>query len=150
MRNYFNKTQKIINFPLDELSIETIEETPRKDQNRIIDKEKDIEEAVRNTFPFDKEKKENDIESESSEIKASKSVVFKTLTLNRKRGRKSKNSSNNKKKHSAKDLDNNIRKIQTHFLNTFIIFILNDIAFSINHNKKPMLIRSFRNKKYQF
>lgn len=138
MRNYFNKTQKIINFPLDELSIETIEETPRTDKNRIIDKEKDIEEAVRNTFPFDKEKKENDIESESSEIKASKSVVFKTLTLNRKRGRKSKNSSNNKKKHSAKDLDNNIRKIQTHFLNTFIIFILNDIAFSINHNKKPM------------
>ena len=138
MRNHFNKTQKIINLPLDELSIDTIEETPRKDKNRINDKENDIEEAVRNAFPFDKEKKENDIESESSEERVSKNVVFKTLTLNKKRGRKIKNSSNKKKKHSAKDLDNNIRKIQTHFLNKFIIFILNDIAFSFNHNKKPM------------
>ena len=138
MRNNLDKTQKIINFPRDELSIDTIEETPRTDKNRIIDKEEDIEEAVRNTFPFDKEKKENDIESESSEIKTSKSVVFKTLTLNRKRGRRSKNLSNNKKIHSAKDLDNNIRKIQTHFLNKFIIFTLNDIASSFNHNKKPM------------
>ena len=138
MRNHFNKTQKIINLPLDELSIDTIEETPRKDKNRINDKENDIEEAVRNAFPFDKEKKENDIESESSEERVSENVVFKTLTLNKKRGRKIKNSSNKKKKHSAKDLDNNIRKIQTHFLNKFIIFILNDIAFSFNHNKKPM------------
>ena len=138
MRNHFNKTQKIINLPLDKLSIDEIEETPRKDKNRINDKENDIEEAVRNAFPFDKEKKENDIESESSEERVSKNVVFKTLTLNKKRGRKIKNSSNKKKKHSAKDLDNNIRKIQTHFLNKFIIFILNDIAFSFNHNKKPM------------
>ena len=73
MRNNLKKTHKIINFPRDEFSFDTIEETPRTDKNRIIDKEKDIEEAVRNTFLFDKEKKENenDIESESSEIKAS-------------------------------------------------------------------------------
>ena len=136
MQNNFNKTNKIINF-LDEDSIDIINENPKKDKNKIYNKENYIKEAIKNNFPFDILKMENDAILESKEEEVDKKTVFKTITLRQKRGRKPKNILNRKKDHSAKDPDNVIRKIQTHFIN-FIILLLNDIAFALDNSKKPL------------
>ena len=136
MQNNFNKTNKIINF-LDEDSIDIINENPKKDKNKIYNKENYIKEAIKNNFPFDILKMENDAILESKEEEVDKKTVFKTITLRQKRGRKPKNILNRKKDHSAKDPDNVIRKIQTHFIK-FIIHLLNDIAFALDNSKKPL------------
>ena len=137
MQNNFNKINKIFNFSLDEDSINTINESTKIDKNKIYDKEKCIEEAVKNIFPFESEKKENVIVLEPKEEEIIKKAVFKTLNLKKKRGRKPKNISNKKKNHTAKSQDNLIRKIHTHFIK-FIIFLLNDIAATFLGEKKPL------------
>jgi len=101
MQNNFNKTNKIVNF-LDEDSIDIINENPIKDKNKIYNNENEIKEAIKNNFPFDILKTENDIILESKEEEVYKKTVFKTTTLKQKRGRKSKNISNRKKNLSAK------------------------------------------------
>jgi tRNA U34 5-carboxymethylaminomethyl modifying enzyme MnmG/GidA len=136
MQNNFNKINKIVNF-LDEDSIDIINENPKKDKNKIYNKENYIKEAIKNNFPFDILKMENDAILESKEEEVDKKTVFKTITLRQKRGRKPKNILNRKKDHSAKDPDNVIRKIQTHFIK-YIIHLLNDIAFALDNSKKPL------------
>jgi tRNA U34 5-carboxymethylaminomethyl modifying enzyme MnmG/GidA len=136
MQNNFNKINKIVNF-LDEDSIDIINENPKKDKNKIYNNENEIKEAIKNNFPFDILKMENDAILESKEEEVDKKTVFKTITLRQKRGRKPKNILNRKKDHSAKDPDNVIRKIQTHFIK-YIIHLLNDIAFALDNSKKPL------------
>jgi len=80
MQNNFNKTNKIINF-LDEDSIDIINENPKKDKNKIYNKENEIKEAIKNNFPFDILKMENDAILESKEEEVDKKTVFKTITL---------------------------------------------------------------------
>lgn len=146
-----NRSNKIKNFSPDEDSINTIyiktkiENDKNVENERINDdiyqryknKEKEIEEAVKDNFPFYKEKNENEIITDLEEEENIRKVLFKTITLKKKRGRNAKNPHNKKKRHSASSPDNILRKIQIHFLN-FIIFLLEDIAFSFLKNKKPI------------
>lgn len=137
MQKIFNKINKTVNF-LNEDSIDIINENQKKDKDKIDDKEKAIEDAVKNNFPFDIQKKENDtILKLKEEEEIGKKAVFKDKILRKKRGRQSNNKSNKKKEHSAKALDNVTRKIQTNFIQ-FIPCLLNDIGFAFENNKKPM------------
>jgi hypothetical protein len=70
---------------------------------------------------------------------------FELKYISKKRGRKSKNKNaqcnkKKKKEHTADDWDNNLRKIQVHFLN-FIISILNDVIFSYLAKKKSFFLK---------
>ena len=105
------------------------------DENSIIEKE--IEKAAKDNFPFFKERNENEIVTDLMEEEDNREVIFKVNTLKKKRGRKPKNPNKKKKIHSASSQDNSRRKINSHFLN-FIIFVLNNIAFSFLNNKKPI------------
>ena len=98
-----------------------------EDEDSIIEKE--IEKAAKDNFPFFKERNENEIVTDLMEEEDNREVIFKVNTLKKKRGRKPKNPDKKKKIHSASSQDNSTRKINSHFLN-FIIFVLNDIAFS--------------------
>ena len=65
--------------------------------------------------------------------------IFELKYIPKKRGRKSSNKNGqknkkNKKEHTADDWDNNLRKIQVHFLN-FIISILNDVIHGYSTKK---------------
>ena len=66
-----------------------------------------------------------------AERENSRNLFVLESVSSRRRGRKILDStkSSKKKTHSADDLDNNLRKIQVHFLN-FVIFYLNDIIYS--------------------
>ena len=74
-------------------------------------------------------------------------ILSKNKFIAKKRGRKQNNidtkRSNKKRKreHSASDWDNNLRKIQAHFLN-FIVLLLNDIIKS-NVERKGLLLYKF-------
>ena len=105
------------------------------DEDSIIEKE--IEKAAKDNFPFFKERNENEIVTDLMEEEDNREVIFKVNTLKKKRGRKPKNPNKKKKIHSASSQDNSTRKINSHFLN-FIIFVLNDIAFSFLNNEKPI------------
>ena len=66
-----------------------------------------------------------------AERENSRNIFVLESVSSRRRGRKILDStkSSKKKTHSADDWDNNLRKIQVHFLN-FVIFYLNDIIYS--------------------
>lgn len=96
MQKIFNKINKTVNF-LNEDSIDIINENQKKDKDKIEDKEKAIEDAVKNNFPFDIQKKENDtILKLKEEEEIGKKAVFKDKILRKKRGRQSNNKSNKK------------------------------------------------------
>ena len=74
-------------------------------------------------------------------------ILSKNKFIAKKRGRKQNNvdtkrsNKKRKKEHSASDWDNNLRKIQAHFLN-FIVLLLNDIIKS-NVERKGLLLYKF-------
>ena len=70
-------------------------------------------------------------------------ILSKNKFIAKKRGRKQNNvdTKRTKKEHSASDWDNNLRKIQAHFLN-FIVLLLNDIIKS-NVERKGLLLYKF-------
>ena len=77
-------------------------------------------------------------------------ILSKNKFIAKKRGRKQNNvdtkrsNKKRKKEHSASDWDNNLRKIQAHFLN-FIVLLLNDIIKS-NVERKGLLLYKFNYK----
>ena len=103
-----------------------------------------IEKAVKKVFLIQKEKEE---------LKKEKEINPKNLFISeyitKKRGRKSLDSTNSsqKKTHTATDWDNNLRKIQNHFLN-FVISYLNNIIYSYLTKKDLYFLKfSYSDKK---
>ena len=113
--------------------------------NQIINESNSIEKAFENIFV---EKSLIEKELPIYIIKKEKTNrLSKHKFIAKKRGRKQNNidtkRSNKKRKreHSASDWDNNLRKIQAHFLN-FIVLLLNDIIKS-NVERKGLLLYKF-------
>ena len=113
--------------------------------NQIINESNSIEKAFENIFV---EKSLIEKELPIYIIKKEKTNrLSKHKFISKKRGRKQNNidtkRSNKKRKreHSASDWDNNLRKIQAHFLN-FIVLLLNDIIKS-NVERKGLLLYKF-------
>ena len=108
--------------------------------------ERKIEKAIKRIFVIKLEIDEpEDIKKENA-----KNLFFSEY-ISRKRGRIPKiidsTNSSKKKTHSADDWDNNIRKIQVHFLN-FIIYYLNEIIYSYLKRKDLFFLKfSYSDKK---
>ena len=108
---------------------------------------KKIEKAIKRIFVIKLEIDEPEVMIKKEHTK----TLFFSEYISRKRGRVSKiiNTTNSSKKkiHSADDWDNNIRKIQVHFLN-FIIYYLNDIIYSYLKRKDLFFLKfSYSDKK---
>ena len=106
-----------------------------------------IEKAIKRIFVIKLEIDEPEVMIKKEHTK----TLFFSEYISRKRGRVSKiiNTTNSSKKkiHSADDWDNNIRKIQVHFLN-FIIYYLNDIIYSYLKRKDLFFLKfSYSDKK---
>ena len=113
--------------------------------NQIINESNSIEKAFENIFV---EKSLIEKELPIYIIKKEKTNnISKPKFTAKKRGRKQNNvdtkrsTKKQKKEHSASDWDNNLRKIQAHFLN-FIVLLLNDIIKS-NVERKGLLLYKF-------
>ena len=109
--------------------------------------ERKIEKAIKRIFVIKLEIDEPKVMIKKEHTK----TLFFSEYISRKRGRVSKiiNTTNSSKKkiHSADDWDNNIRKIQVHFLN-FIIYYLNDIIYSYLKRKDLFFLKfSYSDKK---
>ena len=113
--------------------------------NQIINESNSIEKAFENIFV---EKSLLEKKLPIYIIKKEKTnILSKNKFIAKKRGRKQNNvdtkrsNKKRKKEHSASDWDNNLRKIQAHFLN-FIVLLLNDIIKS-NVERKGLLLYKF-------
>ena len=86
--------------------------------------------------------------NETNRKKTKKNPIFKTESLNTKRGRRRRSTKNIKiKVHTSLALDNILSKVQTNFLN-FMVNLTNDAAINIHHSKKKDLFKKFaRDKK---
>ena len=125
------------NYSIDDLSIdlsflekekETYSEDSFNPNNLKVD-DISIQKAIENIFMGNSFK-----EKDAADLK-----IFELKYIPKKRGRKSSNKNGqknkkNKKEHTADDWDNNLRKIQVHFLN-FIISILNDVIHGYSTKK---------------
>lgn len=103
-----------------------------------------IGKAVKKVFLLQKEKEELKKEKEINPIN-----LFISEYITKKRGRKTLDSTNSSKKktHTATDWDNNLRKIQNHFLN-FVISYLNNIIYSYLTKKDLYFLKfSYSDKK---
>ena len=89
-------------------------------EKKFVDKniKEEIEKAVLKNFPF---KISPDEISSPETNETNNRIIFRSQIL--RRGRKPIKPIGNKRYHEASDFDNNLRKIQTHFLN-FIIFYI--------------------------
>ncbi len=86
--------------------------------------------------------------NETNRKETKKKPIFKTESLNNKRGRGRRPSKDIKiKVHTSLALDNILCKVQTNFLN-FTVNLTNDAAINIHHSKKKDLFKKFaRDKK---
>ena len=132
-----NIMKRTPNYSIDDLSIdlsflekekETYSEDSFNPNNLKVD-DISIQKAIENIFMGNSFK-----EKDAADLK-----IFELKYIPKKRGRKSSNKNGqknkkNKKEHTADDWDNNLRKIQVHFLN-FIISILNDVIHGYSTKK---------------
>ena len=86
--------------------------------------------------------------NETNRKETKKKPIFKTESLNNKRGRGKRSTKDIKiKVHTSLALDNILCKVQTNFLN-FTVNLTNDAAINIHHSKKKDLFKKFaRDKK---
>ena len=112
---------------------EKVEDTDSEDlenKSNILKREElrkqKIEKAVKKVFLIQQTIEEPEIKNEINPIN-----LFTSEYITKKRGRKISDSthSSKQKTHTADDWDNNLRKIQNHFLN-FVISYLNNIIYS--------------------
>ena len=154
-----NKNKQKLDYSYDEVSFYIAERDIENDidskdsdntNNTLLNEEfiqQKIEEAIKLIFVM---KVEIDEPEEITKKENAKNLFFSEY-ISRKRGRIPKiidsTNSSKKKTHSADDWDNNIRKIQVHFLN-FIIYYLNDIIYSYLKRKDLFFLKfSYSDKK---